>query len=413
MGKANTNNSLLIDSNMNVPRLSRPDSPPSNEAPVVAHFAGCYVHGSQNWIHTQVKYLRKHTPIVLTGQTKNLDQLDQVPPYYKTLGRPLPVRGFDRIGKALLGYRPTFRWQLHRWNATLIHAHFGPKGYKALPLAESHGAPLITTFYGYDLSRLPNEEPEWRDRYRTLFERGAHFLTEGHHMKKRLTEFGCPAEKITVQHLGVEVDNLPFQPRSRSEEKPLRVLAAGRFTEKKGFPDAIRAFALFLKRGGSGTLTIIGGRRDPEKDKEARQKLQRIVDDHGIGDHVHFLDFLPHDELIEAYLDHHVLLSPSIEAANGDNEGGAPVTLIEASATGMPIVSTWHCDIPEVVQHEETGLLAEEEDTETLTRHLHTLWKDPDQLRTMGVAAHKHIEGEYAAKKQGKRLDSIYKAVQR
>lgn len=379
----------------------------------MAHVAGCYVHGSQNWIHTQVKHLRKHAPYVLTGETKNLDQLDQVPPHYKTFGRSPPVRGFDRIGKAVLGYRPTFRWQLRQQSATLIHAHFGPKGYKALPLAEARGIPLITTFYGYDLSRLPNEDPEWRNRYHRLFERGAHFLTEGSHMKERLTEFGCPENKITVQHLGVEVDDLPYEPRTCSREDPIRVLAAGRFTEKKGFPDAIRAFALFLQQGGSGTLTIVGGRRDQNKDREVREKLRRVVDEYGVAEHVRFLDFLPHDELIDAYLDHHLFLSPSIEAANGDNEGGAPVTLIEASATGMPIVSTWHCDIPEVVQHEETGLLAEEGDTETLARHLHTLWKHPDQLRTMGTAARQHIEAEYDAKKQGRRLDSIYEIVRK
>lgn len=396
---------------MNSLQASRAHHTSGKKIPAVAHVANCYVHGSENWIHTQVKHLRKHAPFVLTGQTKNLDQLDQIPPYYKTFGRSLPVRVIDRVGRSVFGYRPTFRWQLHRHDAGLIHAHFGPQGYEMVPLAEAHDVPLIATFYGYDLSRLPAEEPEWRTRYKTLFEKGAHFLTEGHHMKAKLAELGCPENKITVQHLGVEVDEIPYQPRVHSEGDPLRVLAAGRFTEKKGFPDAIRAFARFLRQGGTGTFTIVGGCRDEDKDKEAREELRHVADEHGVAEHVHLSDFLPHDELIEEYHDHHVFLSPSVKAADGDNEGGAPVTIIEASATAMPIVSTRHCDIPEVVRHEETGLLAGEGDVETLANHLGTFFENPDQLQAMGTDARRHIEAEYNAKKQGQRLDAIYKTV--
>ncbi|MCS4101407.1 glycosyltransferase involved in cell wall biosynthesis [Salinibacter ruber] len=82
----------------------------------------------------------------------------------------------------------------------------------------------------------------------------------------------------------------------------------------------------------------------------------------------------------QAYLEHHVLLTPSVEASDGNNEGGAPVTLIEAAATGMPIVSSWHCDIPDVLHHKKTGLLAEE-DTEQIAGHLERLWENPTLIK--------------------------------
>jgi colanic acid/amylovoran biosynthesis glycosyltransferase len=369
------------------------------------------VKSSQNWIHTQIKYLCDHAPVVITGQTENLDQLDWVPPYYKTFDRRIATRALDRAGESVLGYRPALRWQLYRQNVQLLHAHFGPVGCEALSLARAHGIPLITTFYGYDLSLLPTKEPEWNGRYKELFARGDHFLTEGRHMKKQLAKLGCPEDKITVHHLGVEIDSLPYQVRSRSEEEPLRVLLAGRFVEKKGFPDAIRAFARFLRQGGTGELTIVGGLGSPEKDREARQELRQLIHEQNVADHVTLRGFLSHDELIETYLGHHVFLAPSVEASNGDTEGGAPVTVIEASATGMGVVSTWHCDIPEVVQHGKTGLLAEEGDIEKLSCHLYSLFQQPNRIAEIGRAARNRVEREYSASKQGKHLDRIYSNV--
>lgn len=396
---------------MSQPKNIRKTPPDPEEAPTVAHVAECYVHGSENWIHTQVSHLREHAPFVLTGKTKNHEQLDWVPPCYKTFGRPLPVRAVDRIGEGVLGYRPTRRWHLYRHDATLIHAHFGPMGVKILPLAAAADVPLVTTFYGYDLSLLPEREPEWRSRYQTLFERGTHFLVEGGHMKEQLVELGCPREKVTVQHLGVDVEAFPVEKRTRSREEPLRILVAGRFTEKKGIPDAINAFGQFIHGGGNGKLTIVGGLRHDAKDQAARKKIRALVDEQNVTDRVTVKEFLPHDQLVEMYTRHHVFLSPSVHASDGDNEGGAPVSIIEASATGMPIVGTWHCDIPEVVQHDKTGLLAREGDVEELAAHLDTLYRDRSLLKEMGQAGRDHVEREYDARTQGKRLDELYKEI--
>ncbi|MCS4034708.1 colanic acid/amylovoran biosynthesis glycosyltransferase [Salinibacter ruber] len=386
--------------------------PPSlEEAPTIVHDTGTYVHASENWIHTQVLYLRAHSPFVFCGQLKNLDRLEWVPPYYKTFDRSLPIRAVDRLGLNMLGYRPALRWQLHRREAELLHVHFGNRGYEKIALADKHGIPLVTSFYGFDLSLLPRLDPKWIDRYNLLFDRGHRFLVEGPHMKEQLAELGCPEDKISVQHLGIEVDAFSYRPRCRQKSDPLRVLAAGRFKEKKGFPDALRAFGAFLERGGKGQFTIVGGLRDDEQEHDAREQLKEIVRSEGIESDVVFRSFLPHDELIDAFHEHHVLLSPSIEASDGDNEGGAPVTLIEAAATGMPIVSTRHCDIPEVVKHSRTGLLAEEGNVDELSRHLYDLYESSGRLESMGKKAREHVCKQHDAKKQGRRLDKIYEQI--
>jgi len=106
-----------------------------------------------------------------------------------------------------------------------------------------------------------------------------------------------------------------------------------------------------------------------------------------------------------------VFLSPSLTASDGDTEGGAPVSLIEMSASGMMVVSTTHCDIPGVVINGRTGLLAGEHDVDGLVTHLRWLIANPSQWATMRTAARAHIEAEFDARRQGERLAAIYREI--
>src|SRR5206468_10582768 len=90
-------------------------------------------------------------------------------------------------------------------------------------------------------------------------------------------------------------------------------------------------------------------------DGELRSRIEALARELGIGDEVVFLGAQPHARFREELLRAHLFLSPSVTAADGDTEGGAPVGIIEASATGMPVVATRHADIPEVIRHGETG----------------------------------------------------------
>jgi colanic acid/amylovoran biosynthesis glycosyltransferase len=270
--------------------------------------------------------------------------------------------------------------------------------------------PLVTTFYGYDISLLPQQKPKWEERYNRLFERGNLFLVEGPHMGNQLEECGCSPKKKEVHRLGVETDSYPYQPCRRNEGEPLRVLMAGRFVEKKGFPDGLRAFATFVEQGGEGRLTIIGDARESKSSQAVKQKLLWIVEDQNIEERVTFRGIVPKEALKDAYYQHHVLLSPSREASSGDNEGGAPVTLIEAQATGMPVISTYHCDIPDVVIDGETGYLVEEGDIESLVSGLKKA-TTARWLNQSGRKATEHIQQEYAAERCGKRAEKIYRRL--
>ena len=92
---------------------------------------------------------------------------------------------------------------------------------------------------------------------------------------------------------------------------------------------------------------------------------------------------------------HHIFLSPSIHASNGDTEGGAPVAIIETSTSGMPIISTYHCDIPEVVIDEKSGYLMPERDVDALAERLEFLITNSGIWKQMGQKGREHIEENY------------------
>ncbi|MGR3293018.1 MAG: glycosyltransferase, partial [Candidatus Scalindua sp.] len=104
----------------------------------------------------------------------------------------------------------------------------------------------------------------------------------------------------------------------------------------------------------------------------------------------------------------HIFLSPSVTAADGDTEGGSPVGITEAQATGMPVVATYHADIPEVVLDGKTGYLSPERDVEALAQNLEKLVSNSERWGEFGYNARRHIEEEYNVRTQIRKLEDIY-----
>ena len=293
----------------------------------------------------------------------------------------------------------------------LLHCHFGNIGFWALPLKKRLMIPMITMFYGYDATRLPFVDPVWRKRYSELFKHGELFLVEGNHMKRTLMDLGCAEEKIRVFHLGVDVKNISFKPRDIKEGETLKLLAAGSFREKKGLPYAVEAFARAKKEYPDMKLTIIGDSSGAKREEEEKRKIMERVSRNNVAESVIFLGFQSHARFIEDLQNHHLFISPSVSANDGDTEGGSPVAITEASAAGLPVISTFHCDIPEVVLHNRTGLLVEEKDVEGLKESILFFLKDSDALENFGQMGRVHIESEYNIDKQLLELKEIYQGL--
>ena len=107
---------------------------------------------------------------------------------------------------------------------------------------------------------------------------------------------------------------------------------------------------------------------------------------------MNWVGFQPYSVFQKLLLEHHIFLSPSVTARDGDSEGGAPVSIIEAAATGMPVVASTHADIPEVVVDGESALLSPERDVDALAQNLERLVTEPHVWEPMGRRGRAHVQ---------------------
>lgn len=356
---------------------------------MIWHSIATYLPLTEGWIHLQLVHQARHPQRVVT------DRLD---PEGARRFPFSPVTCLDDPPLDRIWRRLTHQDRFHRYHplwqeqpAQLLHAHFGNQAYRMLPVAAHFQLPLVTTFYGYDCSRLL-QHPGWRRRFQQLFDKGDVFLVEGPFMGKTLAEAGCPSEKIRLHHLGIPPR--PF--RERRPGKVPRVLMAASFREKKGLHVGLRALSLI---GARLEVVVVG-------DGPLRQELQLIAE-HGRLQ-VQWLGYLEPEQLIQEMLKADFFLQPSLTAADGDTEGGAPVTLLEAQATGLPVVATTHADIPEVTRPGESALLVPENDVHALAGAIEQLLAETWRWPQMGRAGQAHVTQEFQAATQGERLSLVY-----
>jgi colanic acid/amylovoran biosynthesis glycosyltransferase len=299
---------------------------------------------------------------------------------------------------------------LKRSNALILHSHFGDRGWANIAFARSNNLHHVVTFYGYDASRLPTNLPKWRDRYKDLFDSADAFLCEGPFLGQTLQELGCPGRKIHVHHLGVPVDSIEFRPFKYEPEDVLRILIAGTFVQKKGIPTAIKALGLISDKVDL-QITIVGDSNGQQRSEQEKQAIFSAVEEAGLKQSVQFLGYQRHDDLLGLAYKHHVFLSPSEIADDGDSEGGAPVSLIEMAATGIQIVSTTHCDIPNVIIDGETGHLAAEKDASAIAEKLLFLDRNRSLWIKYAENARRRISTEFDSHLQGQRLGRFYEKL--
>lgn len=395
--------------------LRRLRGEPADASIRVVQSCGVWLPRTQAWLFEQVRWLPPDvTSHVACESTTNLDAFPAAH-LHALSDEPRWRRAPDVLARRLrLRTHLSFLTRvIRRARGQLLHSHFGHAGWADRGAARAARVPHVVTFYGADISQLPASEPRWRGRYRELFASAARVLCEGPHMRRCAIDLGCPPEKVLVHHLGVDVAGLPFEPREWSGDEPLRVLLAGTFREKKGFPLALRALGALRARRPALRLeiTIIGDAAGKPGDAEEKAAILETLRAERLAPHARLLGFQPHDVLTSEARQHHLFLSPSMTARDGDTEGGAPVSILEMAASGMPVVSTTHCDIPNILRDRVSGVLAPERDLDALISGLEWLVDDPARWRPLAEAARERVCASFDAEAQGQRLAAIYRGV--
>jgi colanic acid/amylovoran biosynthesis glycosyltransferase len=285
----------------------------------------------------------------------------------------------------------------------VVHAHYGPLGAEVLRL-QSYGffhGPLVTSFHGFDVSTDVGRTGS--GAYYDLFRRGEAFLPVTEHWAMQLRELGCPPDRIRIHRMGIDLHRFGFRPPRLPRNGDIRLLSVGRLVEKKGFAYGLRAVSALLPEFPRLRYDIVG-------DGPLRGDLGRSITELGLGGVVRLLGPMDQPRVLERMQSSDILLAPSVTASNGDMEG-LPVVLMEAAAVGLPVVSTRHSGIPELVEHDVTGFLAEERDSAGLSEKLRHLLAAPEIWASVARRARAKIEAEHDIVAQVRNLIDLYRSV--
>lgn len=382
----------------------------------VLHSFPVWLPQTQTWLYHQVRALPETVSShIVCKEIRNPEQF-QLPHTHVLWGASSKMQEVSTRLLRHVDYHVYVQYVSRRLKPDILHSHFGPVAWKNYRISgprngiRNHKRHVVT-FYGQDVDHLPRTDRQWYQRYQSLFQSIDLVLCEGPFMAQRVTELGCPADRLQVHPLGVDLDAIPFEPRLRNEDEPFRILMAAAFRPKKGLLYGLQALERICE-DYPVRITMVGDDTGEAVSRHEKELLLRFIKDSPrLSGKVQLPGFMPAHELQELARSHHIYLAPSVQAEDGDSEGGAPVSLIEMAASGMPVVSSHHCDIPFVIEDGKGGLLAKERDVEGLEQHLRTLLSDPASWTGYSHHARNRIEAHFNAEKQGKRLASLYEMI--
>ena len=365
----------------------------------------CYqfVGRTENWLYDHLRFVPRHNPIVLCDALLNRDEFPELQTW--CFNWSIMRRVWHRLAKNHL--YPSERQRLKRLAPCVLHSHFGTQAVTDYVLHRTLNVPWVVSFYGADVYEGPQAE---RQRtYARLFDETARVLALGPVMKEQLERLGCPEEKITIHPLGVDVEDLPSEPRILKRGEPLRVLFAGTFREKKGIHCLIEAAAMAQRAGLRLKLELVGDSAGKPGDRETKDEVYHQIRRLGLEDLVTHRSFLSFRELVALALRSHVFVAPSVTAATGDAEG-TPFVLQQMMATGMPAISTVHSDIPYLFG-KHSHLLVPERDARAIAGRLQRYVDDPDTLVADGAALRDQIRRAFDVRKCAAQLSDLYDAI--
>lgn len=370
--------------------------------PKVIVFRSDLLHPTEGFIRSQVEELKEFEGYYVGVR--------RVPGSVTPDNRTVVVNRGPIVGKVAeivfkcSGFSPRLVSDCRRISPVLIHAHFGPDGIRALPLAEMLNRPLVVTFHGLDATATDEyakrsfySHREYVRHRGRLISRAALFIAVSEFVKKKLVRQGYPDKKLIVHYIGV--DTRKFAPdRSIAREKA--VLFVGRLIENKGCEFLIRAMAE-VQRKHDWNLVVIGeGELRPKLQAMAHQMLKRCL----------FLGYQPQEKVREWMNRAQIFCLPSVEVDSGASEGFG-IVLIEAQSMGLPVAGFATGGIPEAVADGESGILVPSKDPMALSTAIQTLIEGTALRCKFGTAARDRMIRSFNLEKQTRVLEGIYHDV--
>lgn len=277
----------------------------------------------------------------------------------------------------------------------IVVAHYGTIGLVAAIANIMFDASInfVTFVHGYDVSKTPLQRGF--GIYRMMFQEARSIIAVSEYWKTELIRLGCPRDKVQVHHLGTEIPvELP-----EFDAECMQIVSVGRLVEKKGTEYLLRALPSVFKRFPDASVVIVGN-------GPLRPQLEELCHTLGISESVTFSGAVSHNGVRQAIQSSRLFVLPSVTSDSGDKEG-IPVSIMEAMALGVPVVSTRHSGIPEIVSTESKGTLVPERDVDRLSEAIVQGLSDSEWSQSVRQEAYTYVASEFNLEKQSNRLITL------
>ena len=276
----------------------------------------------------------------------------------------------------------------------VVLAEFGQTGAAVYKICDKANIPLVVHFHGADAYR-DKYLLTYKDEYLKMFQVAKYIIVVSKHMRNHLKTLGAPEEKLILNTYGPADFFLDIHPNFNN----LTITSVGRFVDKKAPYLTILAFQKVLEHFPTAQLNMVG-------DGDLLFSCKNMVASLKLDQSVNFLGVKNTTEIAALFEKSYCYVQHSIVSADNDTEG-TPVSILEASASGLPIVATNHAGIPDVIKHNETGFIVDEGDIIKMSEYITLLLNDRSLAKKMGAQGKENIRTNFSMRRHIDLLNEI------
>jgi|GEM_PF-502237 len=289
---------------------------------------------------------------------------------------------------------------LRKENFLAIHAHFGPNAIDILGYAKAYHIPLVVTFHGHDASLLLKNK-KYKERLPELFEYASGIIIVSRHMIRNL-ELDPWLDKVHVIPCSVDPEKFVGTSNGKSSDV-VKIVHSGRVVPTKGVPDLIKVFSELADKYDNIELHVAG-------DGKELEFSQKLAEESGHNDKITFYGRVSQDKVKKLLNDSDIFVLNSRTDDKGDMEG-TPVTILEAMCLSKPVVSTIHAGIPDVIQHGQNGLLANEYANTELKACIEQLIHNAALRKRLGLEGKATVDKRYTNRVIQEKINRIFEGI--